>query len=397
MRASNPMPRTRMDRPLAARVVDHAAELGVSALSITGGEPLLSISDVQFLIRRATNAGIKHTRTGTNGFVFSGSDNPTFPARMRRLAEGLASSGLRNLWVSLDSADVETHERQRGLHGVVAGMEKALPIFHDVGLYPAVNLGLTRRLGFTPLPQLSEAGHDAFVRAVRDGLGAFFARAVALGFTMANVCYPMCVPAGDDGLAPAYLATADDPLVRFSATERALLYDTLAEVIAEQRAHLRVFTPLSSLHALAAEHRGGDVGYACRGGVDYFFVDPHGDTYPCGYRADAWMGPWVTFRPKRSGEPTCRRCDWECFRDPSHLVGPVTSPGRRSWPAARILTGDPRMRLWWRDVRYARACGLFDGRDAPDEAALARFAEAPSSQGPHEAAVPGRTVPPSAV
>jgi MoaA/NifB/PqqE/SkfB family radical SAM enzyme len=144
MRASNPLPRTRMDRPLAARVVDHAAELGVSALSITGGEPLLCVSDVRFLIRRATDAGIRYTRTGTNGFMFSGSDNGTFQARTERLAEGLASSGLRNLWISLDSADVETHERQRGLPGVVAGIEKALPIFHEAGLYPAVNLGLTR-------------------------------------------------------------------------------------------------------------------------------------------------------------------------------------------------------------------------------------------------------------
>jgi MoaA/NifB/PqqE/SkfB family radical SAM enzyme len=284
MRATNPMPRTRMDRPLAARIVDHAAELGVSALSITGGEPLLSVSDVQFLVKRAGDAGIRHTRTGTNGFVFTGSDHRTFSSRITRLAGGLADSGLRNLWISLDSADVETHEKLRGLPGVVAGMEAALPIFHAAGLYPAANLGLTRHLGRAPLPAMHAVGEDEFRAAVEDGLRAFFERAIGLGFTMVNVCYPMSASEGD-GLEPAYLATSDEPLVRFTTQERSVLYAVLAEVIADHRSRIRIFTPLGSLDALRAELNGGPSA-ACRGGVDYFFVDAHGDTYPCGYRGD---------------------------------------------------------------------------------------------------------------
>ena len=399
MRVSNPMSRTRMERAVAARIVDHAAELGVSALSITGGEPLLCVSDVQFLVRRATEAGIRHTRTGTNGFVFSGADSRTFSTRIGRLAEGLAASGLRNFWISLDSADVETHERQRGLHGVVAGIEQALPIFHAAGLYPAANLGLTRHLGRAPLPAMREVGADGFRAAVRDGLTAFFERVIGLGFTMANVCYPMSVSEEHQGLAPAYLATSDAPLVRFTTTERGMLYATLAEVIAEQRPWIRVFTPLSSLDALGAQLRGGPSA-ACRGGVDYFFVDPHGDTYPCGYRGDEWLGPFVMFKPRRSGRPSCRRCDWECFRDPSELLDPVTSPGRRRLPAARLLTGsDRRMRLWWQDVRYASACDLYDGRRPPDEARLRRFAQTVRRhcQGSGHRQEPGQAVTPPAV
>jgi hypothetical protein len=393
MRVANDFARTRMERRVAARIVDHAAELGVSALSITGGEPFLCLSDVQFLIRRATAAGIRHTRTGTNGFVFTGSESRTFTARMQRLAEGLVSSGLRNLWISLDSADVETHERLRGLRGVVAGIARALPIFHSYGLYPAVNLGLTRRLGGEPLPQLEDAGPDEFSAVVRQGMTAFFTRAVDLGFTMANVCYPMSVSDESDGLVPAYLATSDEGLVRFSLRERALLYSALADVIAERRHSIRVFTPLSSLDALSAQHDGRQ-GHACRGGVDYFFVDAHGDTYPCGYRGDEWLGPFVTFRPRRGGKPTCTRCDWECFRDPSELLGPVTSPGRRSLPAVRLLSGsDARMRLWWQDVRYAHACGLFDGRRPPDPARLSRFAPAQAPERRALSAAPGRRAP----
>jgi MoaA/NifB/PqqE/SkfB family radical SAM enzyme len=381
-----------MQRPLAARIVDHAAELGVSALSITGGEPFLCISDVQFLVRRATDAGIRHTRTGTNGFLFTGSESRTFTARVQRLVDGLASSGLRNLWISLDSADVETHERLRGLPGVVAGIAKALPLFHAAGMYPAVNLGLTRHLGGEALPRLDEVGPQGFRDAVRQGLTAFFRRAEDLGFTMANVCYPMSVSEESDGLVAAYLATSDEQLVRFSRRERALLYDALAETIAEQRHNLRVFTPLSSLDALADRDHGG--GHPCRGGVDYFFVDPHGDTYPCGYRGDEWLGPFVTLRLRHTGKPTCTRCDWECFRDPSELFGPVTSPGRRSLPAIRLLAGsDARMRLWWQDIRYARACDLFDGRRPPDPARLSRFSPTPDEVRRQVPSLPRRRAP----
>jgi len=398
MRAGNVFPRVTMPRPQAARIVDHAAELGVGALSLTGGEPLLRVDDVRFLVRRATDAGIMHTRTGTNGFLFTASESSSFLTRVERLAASLADCGLRNFWISLDSADPGTHEEMRGLPGVVAGIEKALPVFHRHGLYPAVNLGLTRKLGVTPLPYLDDVGADEFARAVREDLRAFFARAVDLGFTMANVCYPMSVCEEQDGLVPAYLATAETPLVRFSAAERELLFRALGTVIPEQRSRIRVFTPLSSVDALAGE-TSGEHGHACRGGVDYFFVDAHGDTYPCGYRGDAWLGPFMTFRPSRKARPTCRRCDWECFRDPSELFGPVTSPGRRSLPVAGLLTGsDRRMRLWWRDVRYARACDLFDGRRPPDPARLRPFAVGSPAAPSREAEAAGSPLPyPSSV
>jgi hypothetical protein len=257
-------------------------------------------------------------------------------------------------------------------------MEEALPVFHAAGLYPAANLGLTRHLDRVPLPAMRAVGEDEFRAAVRSGLRAFFERVIGLGFTMVNVCYPMSASQGD-GLEPAYLATSDEPLVRFTEQERSVLYASLAGVIAEQRPRIRVFTPLSSLDALGAELNGG-LSAACRGGVDYFFVDPHGDTYPCGYRGDHWLGPFVTFEPRRTGKPACRRCHWECFRDPSELFGPVTSPGRRSLPARLLAGPDRRMRLWWEDVRYAEACDLFDGRRPPDEVRLRRFAQSPARE-----------------
>ncbi len=84
--------------------------------------------------------------------------------RIRRLVEMLADTPLRNFWISLDSADPAVHERMRGFPGVVAGIEKALPIFHQHGIYPSANLGINRNMG---------AIHIAGARAVHGGEGPF--------------------------------------------------------------------------------------------------------------------------------------------------------------------------------------------------------------------------------
>jgi MoaA/NifB/PqqE/SkfB family radical SAM enzyme len=367
-----------MSWQLGAAVVDHAAALGASAVSFTGGEPLLLLDDVTRLVRRAAAAGIRHTRTGTNGFLFTGAAKPGFHSRVARLAARLAGSGLRNFWISLDSADPGTHERMRGLPGVTAGIEQALPHFHAAGLYPSVNLGLTRGMGNAPLPDLAAAGEEGFRAAVKESLDAFFRRAVDLGFSMANICYPMSAGGGQRVERSAYRTTSESTLVTFTDEERVLLYSALAEAVEEHRGRLRIFTPLSSLAALTREHGHGAPGYPCRGGLDYFFVDASGDTFPCGYRGDENLGPFVRLDPARlpEGQP-CRSCDWECFRDPSELLGPVTGLSRMAvLPLRGLRRRDERTSQWQGDVRYALACGLFDGRRPADRRRLARFAPA---------------------
>jgi hypothetical protein len=76
---------------------------------------------------------------------------------------------------------------------------------------------------------------------------------------------------------------------------------------------------------------------------------------------------------KRS-RPHCRLCDWECFRDPSELFGPITEGLTSPLSLLRRLRKDPCFfRLWMEDLRYFRACRLFNGREAPDLDRLAAF------------------------
>lgn len=368
------------------RILDAAAQRGIRVVSFTGGEPFLLFDDLLVWISHAAHLGIDYIRTGTNGFFLCRPGSPGFISRVERIADRLAATPLRNLWISLDSASTETHENMRGLLGVVRGIEKALPIFHRRRIYPAANLGLNRHIGgegkealpVVSNPQNSEES-AAFFEACKKGLRRFFDRVANMGFTLVNLCYPMSDPKsrrGDD-LRPVYAAASADRVVRFEPWERTMLFEAAVEVIPEYRSRIRIFSPRSSLFALARQSCDPfGVTYPCRGGIDFFFVDAaRGDTYPCGYRGDENLGKLWDLHPQTgTAAPPCRRCDWECFRDPSELFGPLLEARCAPRRLLRRIRRNPRaFRLWLEDLAYYSRCAFFDGRKPPRLTAVERF------------------------
>ena len=385
MRVTAGFARHRLSVDRVRRILDAAAARGVASVSFTGGEPFLMTDDLVAMIDHASRVGIPLIRTGTNGFWLRDRGDGAFENRVHRLAERLADTALRNLWISIDSADVATHERMRGLTGVIRGIEKALPIFQRHGIYPSANLGLNRNLGgpaFADWQQRQAHRADqpdyleALARGYHQALHRFYAFVESLGFTIVNTCYPMSVPRGPsaDGLSAVYAATAADAVVRYRRAEKAVLFRVLADVIAQWRHRLRIFTPLSALHHLEAQYRNGHpAGYGCRGGIDFFFIDAaDGRTYPCGYRGAESLGSF-TAQACRTPDQACRRCDWECFRDPSELFGPLQELRRDPFGLIKNWRADSAFyRRWCQDLRYYDACDWFDGRRPPDFRRLAR-------------------------
>jgi hypothetical protein len=73
----------------------------------------------------------------------------------------------------------------------------------------------------------------------------------------------------------------------------------------------------------------------------------------------------------------CTDCEWECFRDPSELVAPLLQLRTQPTELWRHWRRHPQFyRHWLEDLRYARACGWFDGRQGLSSA-LAAFAASP--------------------
>jgi MoaA/NifB/PqqE/SkfB family radical SAM enzyme len=373
MRVTEKFPRSRLTIERLQSIIDAAAEKGFQAVSFTGGEPLLFLDDLIQLVQYAGKAGIPFIRTGTNGFIFMGSEKKGFTDRMERIAHALADTPLRNFWISIDSAIPEVHESMRGLPGVIEGIHKALPIFHACGIFPSANLGINRNLVGKPRDEEQPTDPEAVFWYYRSAFSQFYRFVSELGFTMVNCCYPMSIPDHESGsgLSPVYAATATAPVINFSPMEKIAIFQALSETIPSYRSRIRIFTPRTSLHALIRQLSGqSDKAYPCRGGIDFFFIDAQtGHAYPCGYRGQTDMGDFEKldrFDPFHENWD-CRECDWECFRDPSELMGPFLGMRRRPFQTIhRLLSDRIYSRLWLEDLRYYHACNFFDGRKAPD-------------------------------
>ncbi len=385
MRRTAQMERASLSNRTIEKILQGCAAKGVQSVSFTGGEPFLRVDDLIHWITYAGRVGIPFIRTGTNGFIFRGADRPDFTERIQRLAHGLAATPLRNFWISLDSHIPEIHENMRGLKGVVAGIEKALPIFHSVGIFPSANLGINRWVGGEKTKSLQT--NDFLKRSVylnefytrfKTALERFYYFVTDLGFTIVNTCYPMSISEADEkqGLNAVYSATAVDDVVRFAADEKAMLYKALFDTIPRHRSRLRIFTPLSSIYMLHKSYMDGlrsANAYGCRGGIDFFFIDAvNADTFPCGYRGNENLGKfWNLDIGALNKGRDCHRCDWECFRDPSELCAPFLEVMHEPVKLFRKMSGDRvYRRLWLEDLRYFRHCDLFNGRCPPNTALL---------------------------
>jgi len=363
------------------RIIDAAAAKSFQAVSFTGGETLLHPRELAHLISYAGRAGIPYIRTGTNGFLFQRPEKPGFTKRVSALVEMLAATPLRNFWISIDSHIDHLHEQMRGLQNVMAGIEKALPIFHAAGLYPSANLGVNRNVGgrltqtLFPAKGSSEPSYlDLFESAFFSALCRFYRKVIDMGFTMVNTCYPMSIDQDEKEhhLEAVYPASSVDRIVRFTPAEKARLFAALLRAVDVYRSRIRIFSPLSSLHALMLSHRNvkqnSGAAFACRGGIDFFFINCRdGAAYPCGYRGQENMGPFwdldLSTLPHNPHQAHCTLCDWECFRDPSELLGPLMEMMRLPVSAVkRCHKNGKDFKRWLQDITYYQACDFFDGR-----------------------------------
>lgn len=383
MRAGNVFQRSTMGKDDTKRLIDALAERGVQAISFTGGEPLLCLDEIVEHISYAHRAGIHYIRTGTNGFMFRGAERAGFHEKITRIAEKLAATPLNTFWISVDSASDVIHEKNRGLPGVMQGIQKGLPIFHEHGLFPSANLGVNRYTGGNgantlPRPADPDFSEERFYAKARNAFTIFYDKVAQLGFTIVNACYPMSLDSDEANQEAVYAATAEDDFIRFNKQEKIQLFKALYDVIPNYRDKLRIFTPRSSLLALIRQYSGESFEAApCRGGIDFFFVDSKDmNTYPCGYRGSENLGKfWELDMNALDTTQTCTRCDWECFRDPSEMLTPLVGMLQHPLKMGKRLLSDREMsRAWLGDLRYYHACDYFNARRPMDGKKLARFA-----------------------
>lgn len=105
--------RKESDTALFKEAIDQAGRLGVLEVIFSGGEPLLR-EDIVELVRHAHRAGMI-IRLNTNGLLLSD-----------KLSAELKQAGLDQCGVSIDSADLDTHDALRQLPGLSDRMAEGI-------------------------------------------------------------------------------------------------------------------------------------------------------------------------------------------------------------------------------------------------------------------------------
>lgn len=260
--------------PEALRVMRERA--GVRFVTFMGGEPLLHKRILE-MSRVARDMGVQPTLV-TNGWLLP-----------RRL-EALAEAGLTTVFISIDSEDVQKHETNRGLRGVVARIREATGRLAALGVAPVASVAMTRLIG----------DYAALGRFLRD-----------LGFVSVTFSYPRKAALGSSSL----VYSEESTLVDMGRDELLRAFDG-AEAM---RAIIPVQNPREGMADMRRRLTGEGERYVCHAGYKYFYLDWNHELWRC----EDWsssMGSVFDFTPERMVRDGCQACSTDCYRDASLML-----------------------------------------------------------------------------
>lgn len=264
-----------IDRNALARGLPSLSRRGIKYFGIQGGEPLLH-PEVDRIIADAAEIGMRVALV-TNGWLL--------PNKI----DAIASAGLRTLTVSLDSANVVTHEKNRGLSGLTARIQQGLERASRYPIFRIASITVSRLLEFEGLPETLSR----------------------LGFQAVTFSYPRSEPFGSSSLAYGYKST----LVNFSADELIEILDSIERL----KATFPVLNPSAGLQEIRRHLRGEPENFPCVGGYKYFYIDWNLNVWRC----EAWhepLGPLLEFDRFADQRDRCTACTMSCYRDTSVLM-----------------------------------------------------------------------------
>jgi MoaA/NifB/PqqE/SkfB family radical SAM enzyme len=120
---------------------------GIRYITLQGGEPLVH-PDIVRLVSQTTTNGIS-CAVITNGWF------------LPRYIRSLESAGLDRLIISIDSANLAEHERNRGLEGLASRIAEGIAQAHAFGLPVQASVTVNRLIDYDQLPDtLRRLGFD---------------------------------------------------------------------------------------------------------------------------------------------------------------------------------------------------------------------------------------------
>lgn len=260
---------------------------GVGFMVFTGGEPMVHKDLIRFM-ERARDLDMASMMV-TNGSVLQ-------PDRI----EELARAGLKGVILSIDAAEAELHETNRGLRGVCEKIRRANAHFRRLKVGTTASVTLSRLLtDFDSLPPFLES----------------------LGFEAVTFSFPLT------GLESSYLGYASSNLVDFSPQEM----HGLIEAVRRLKKRFHVLNPSASLDDMHRHLDRQPERFECLGGYKQFYLDWNLMLWRC----NNWKKPMchiLDFDGSQRVRDGCTACMVDCYRDASVLqhVAVSLSDGLRS-------------------------------------------------------------------
>lgn len=249
---------------------------GVRFLSMVGGEPTLH-PQILAMVGDAVQRGIRPSIV-TNGSRLT----PQF-------VRALAQSGLKTLFISIDAASSELHEKHRGLPGVCKRIREAVTECRSRNIQTIASVTISKLMGSIP---------------------ALFTFLRGLGIETVDFSYPKRMLH-----SPALSFSETSPLIDFTAEELGEILDTIRSF----KSRYRILNSRESIAEILRFLRKEEQFYPCLGGYKYFFVDSKLDIYRCDYWPTR-MGSADTLEMLPFVRETCTQCISGCYRDASVLM-----------------------------------------------------------------------------
>ena len=256
-----------------ARLKDQA---NVRFATFMGGEPLLHPRIVE-MVRTATGMGVQPTLV-TNGWLL--------PPKV----EALADAGVTTLFISIDAAEPQAHEKNRGLKGVCKRIAEANKALAARGVTTIASCAMTKLI----------TDYAALARFVKE-----------LGFSAITFSYPRRAALGSNSL----VWSEDSELVDMSTAELLAAFDGAESA----RAIIPVHNPRAGLADMRRRLTGQGERFTCHAGYKYFYMDWNYDLWRC----EDWDKPMASvweFTPEKMVRDGCQACTTDCYRDASIML-----------------------------------------------------------------------------
>ena len=262
-----------VERQGAFDSIDILFRQGIRYLILTGGEPTLH-PDLTDIIGHAAGKGMKVMMVSNAGLF-----------KPRRIQE-YSEAGLSSFVISIDAADAEAHEQNRGLPGVCEKIREANREIASLGMIATASVTLSRLLDIEALPAFLEE----------------------LGFKCVTFSYPLTK------LNSSFLGYRDSGMVDFSPEELVALFDKVKAV----KSRIHVVNPTRSLEEMQRFLRNEPQQFPCLGGYRYFYLDWKLKLWRCHF----WEQPLCSiyeFDDSKLVRDNCTRCMIDCYRDASTM------------------------------------------------------------------------------